>query len=368
MTEPESAKQYTLKERVKKRIRYFVLKRASSKIWKEKHDVLLSKYPEFRRAPDPSILQKHRNLWKVFNNTFDNATFKVCCGISGVSDFRYVPEEIFRTDIEPTLNNNREAHFQANKSFYNRRYESGIFPKDLMHVIDGELLDSQLNPISYEQAKSLCQSFDYPVVVKPNRDSYGGKNVRFACNKTNLLAILKNSVNVVVQEKIKQHESMAKYHQNSMNTIRVYLYKSVTDNQIHILGMMPRFGNGGSLDNVSNGGMSSYIDDEGHLQGYAVGIMLDKFTKHPVSGESFTGTIPDVEKLKDLSIKIARKLFLLRIVGLDLCYDESGTWRVIEINTTGHTIRALQYQGVPFFERFTQEVIEYCLKNHWANK
>ncbi|REL23993.1 ATP-grasp domain-containing protein [Rhodohalobacter sp. SW132] len=358
--------QQPVRDIFKKLAYYISLRRAAGKRWGEKYQHLFKTHPHLNQPLPPDIQKKHRDIWEPFNRDFSDDTLKFCSSFSGNADPKMIPEEIFRADIEPSLNRYPEAHFQAHKSFYNRWFSAGIFPDDLLHVISGEILDHTYSTLSFKDALMKCANFTYPVVVKPNKDSYGGKGIRFVESAGELRKIIRNRKNIVVQKKIRQHPEMARFYEESLNTVRVYLYKSVKDNRIHILGMMPRMGNGGGLDNISSGGIASYIEEDGTLCGFAFGRNMKKFTEHPVSGTPFTGTLPRLEELKKLSIKVAGKLFLLRIVGLDLCYDHTGRWRVIEINTTGHTIRSIQHNGKPFFGRFTGEVIEYCKRNHWA--
>jgi hypothetical protein len=108
------------------------------------------------------------------------------------------------------------------------------------------------------------------------------------------------------------------------------------------------------------------INKEGFLNGYAVDKYGQRFTTHPDTGCNFNDKIPACDELKGLALKISERVYLNRVIGLDLCYDSSGRWRVIEINTKGHTIRFAQYGGQPFFGEFTNEVIEHCQKNHWT--
>jgi len=102
------------------------------------------------------------------------------------------------------------------------------------------------------------------------------------------------------------------------------------------------------------------------LNGFALDRYGQKYEQHPVSGVSFNGEIPNFEELNKLAKVVAGQLHLLRIIGLDLFYDENEQWRMLEINTKGHSIRFAQYAGQPFFGEFTKEVIEYCKENHWA--
>jgi hypothetical protein len=185
-------------------------------------------------------------------------------------------------------------------------------------------------------------------------------------SKEQLLSKMKRKENFVVQEKIQQHETQSKLHPPSLNTVRVYLYKSVKDNQTYIINIAQRMGNGGALDNVASGGLISMIREDGQMHGYALDRYGKKFETHPVTGMPFNHVLPELDAMKNLAVEVASKLFHLRVVGLDLCYDSTGTWRIIEINTKGHSIRFSQYPGRPFFGELMDEVREYCKINHWA--
>ena len=355
-----------LKNRLKALGLYLYRKRGAKKAWDRRHNIVFGKHPEFKEPLSRELLQKHRSAWEPFNKNFSNDTLKICRSISSITDPMIIPEEIFQADIEPSLNEFNEAHYLAHKSFYSQWYKKGLFPEDLMHVVDGEILDSHYKSISMDTAADLCTSFSYPVVMKPSMETGGGKNIRFVESSSQLLKLIKKHKNAVIQKKILQHPELAKYHDRSLNTVRVYLYRSVTDSKFHIINTVFRMGNGGQLDNVTAGGIVSRVKSDGHLHGYALDMYGQKYINHPVSKQPFTGAIPDFKKLNNLSLEIAQKLFLLRIVGLDLCYDKDGRWRLIEINTRSHSIRFAQYAGVPFFGKYTEEVIEYCKAHHWA--
>jgi len=356
------------KEKLKMLLIYLSRKRGAKKAWDARHGIVFDHHPEFNSELDKGLRSAHREVWEPFNRSFNDATLKICRSTSGSvkPNPLIIPEEIFQTDIEPSLNRHPEAHYLAHKSFYNRLYEKGVFPDDLLHVVNGELLDDRYKTIDIGQAEALVENFSYPLVVKPNIDTWGGSEIQFVKGAKTLKKVIRSKQNIVVQKKILQHTELAKYHEKSLNTVRVYLYKSVSDNSVHIVNTVFRMGNGMPIDNVASGGLVSLVKDDGFMHGYALDRYGKKYTEHPLSGLPFTGEIPEFGELQNLATEIARKLFLLRVVGLDLCYDESGRWRAIEINTKGHSIRFAQYAGVPFFGNFTPEVISYCKKNHWA--
>jgi len=354
------------KEKLKRVVIYLSRKRGAKKAWHKRHGIVFDKHPEFKKPLDAAVRREHRKIWEPFNRRFDDATLKICRSTSGVADPMIIPEEIFQADIEPSLNRMSDAHYLGHKSLYNRWFSEGIFPKDYLHNIDGELLDASYSRVRAESVKELAAQMPYPVILKPSLDSWGGNEINFIENEEQLLEKMKGKRNFVVQEKIRQHETQQLLHPPSLNTVRVYLYKSVKDNRTHIVNIAQRIGNGGQLDNVASGGLISLVREDGRMHGYALDRYGQKFENHPVTGLPFSQALPEFEALKTLAVEIASKLFHLRVVGLDLCFDSSGTWRIIEINTKGHSIRFAQYAGRPFFGDHMDEVKEYCIEKHWA--
>jgi hypothetical protein len=360
-------KNLPFKSRIRNFLSYYQVLRGARIGWKDRFKKIFVIHPEFR-TPDQEMLEdNHRKYWEAFSGKVSMNTYRVCKSISGCSTPEYIPEEIYVADIEATLNRDISIDYYNNKSFYNLWFPGSVFPKDFIHNVDGEFLDSNLNAITYNQVAAIAQTLDYPVVIKPTKDSGGGKNVFFPANPDELLSLIGTNKNLVVQEKIRQHEFFSKYNPHGLNSIRVSLYRSVRDNKIHVLNSTLRMGMGGSLDNETAGGIYSLINEDGRLNGYAINKDGTRFERHPDTLLGFDEKIPDMEGLRELAIKVTSRIFYARIVSLDACYDAGGNWRIIEANVLGqHTIRFAQYSGQPFFNRFTAEVVEYCKENHWA--
>jgi len=358
----------TLKDRLKNVLLYISRKRGAKKSWEQRHQKVFDLNDSYNKPCNTSVETEHQKIWSVFRRRVDMSTLRICKNISGKSDARIIPEDIFVSDIEPTLLADESVHFLSHKSFYNRWFPEGVFPTDILHCINGQYLDSNLEPITFKEFRTNAQDITFPVVMKPNKDSFGGKDVYFIKNFDTLIELCRQSKDFVVQERIIQNDFFNKFNPVGLNTIRVYVYKSVVDDSYHVLNMTLRMGKGGSLDNETSGGIHTMINEDGFLNNYAVEKYGQKYAKHPDSGYSFDSKIPAFDDLKDLSIKIAEQIFFSRIVGLDMCYDKNNKWRVIEVNTKGHTIRFSQYGGQPFFGEFTEEVIKYTTTNHWALK
>ena len=309
----------------------------------------------------------HKKYWKAFSKNVNISTFRVCHQTSGISNPKFIPEEVFMADIQPSLNRDAGTEYYDNKSLYYQWTPEAVFPIAYIHNIDGEYLNSNLQIISFEEVIAITKELSYPVVIKPNKDSGGGKNVFFPNTADELIAHLEKNKNVIVQEKIRQHDFFNKYNKHGLNTIRIVLYRSVVDNRIHVLNTTLRMGLGGSLDNETAGGIYTLIKKDGSLNGYALNKDGTKYYSHPDTGIDFNGKLPDIENLWDLTKRITGQIYYARIVSLDACMDNDKKWRLVEANVFGqHTIRFAQYSGEPFLNEFTDEVLEYCLKRHWA--
>ena len=354
------------KEKTKNSLFYLSRKRGAERSWKKRHKKVLDLNVSYGAPIRREVEQKHRELWSDFRSEVDLTTLRICGNISGVQDEKIIPEDIFVSDIEPSLVIDPSVNFLSIKSFYNRWFPEGIFPKDISHRIAGKFYDKNLNGINFSDFKKIAEEQSYPVVLKPNRESYGGQGVFFVKNSDELISAIENVQDFVLQERISQHSFFQKFNPHGLNTIRVYVYRSVLDEELNILVMALRMGKDGSLDNETAGGIHTRIRPDGILNGYAVDKYGYKYYKHPNTGIKFNLQIPDFDDLKKLAVKIAGNIFFTRIIGMDATYDENGNWRIIEINTKGHTLRFAQYGGQPFFGDFTEEVIEYCKQKHWA--
>lgn len=359
-------KDLSLKDRLKNAILYISRIRGAKRSWDKRHKKVLELNNSYNNSCDTIIESEHQEKWSSFRWQVDKTTLRITKNISGVSDANIVPEDIYVSDIEPSLEIDSSVNYLSNKSFYNRWFKEGNFPEEFLHNLEGQYYNSNLKKITFDKFKSLAKNQTYPVVFKPNWGTYGGKGVKFIESYENLIELSKNKNNFVVQEQIEQHSYFDKFNPVGLNTIRVYLYRSVLDDELHILTMALRMGKDGSLDNETAGGIHTMINFDGSLNGYAVDKYGSKYYEHPNTGYKFNSIIPDYEGLKDLSTKVADKVFLSRVIGLDACLDKNGQWRIIEINTKGHAPRIAQYGGQPFFGEFTDEVIKYCKQNHWA--
>jgi hypothetical protein len=345
----------------------WLFRKSSKYHWRGRYKQMRKMHPEYMRPCDGRVIKEHLALWRQIDRNVNLTTLFVCCNISGRQDPRIVPEEIFRSDIEPCFIRQRGADFQGYKNIYDKWYGRGLFAESLFHNMEGVICDGNYEKLKESQIETLLNSFNYPVVFKPSIQSGGGVGVCFPRSKEELQAQMKGRSNYVVQRKMRQHAFLDQFGLTAgLNTFRVCTYKSVADNTSHILNVAVRVGRGGGLDNETAGGLVCYVGDGGKLNHYAVDGLGGKFESHPDTGVKFGADnqiVPNFEEMKRLAIQLTELTYYHRLLSLDLCVDPDGRWFATEVNLQSQTVRFSQYAGYPFFGRFTDEIIEYYKAN-----
>jgi hypothetical protein len=145
-----------------------------------------------------------------------------------------------------------------------------------------------------------------------------------------LIRILLEVNDYVIQEKIEQHKLLARYHSESVNTVRIMTIKNKTG--VHVLDAIMRFGTGGSsVDNLSAGGIAVGVDcSKGCLKeyGYKVSLrptpIIKRVLKHDDSDILFKDfNIPFFTQAVD-EIKKMHSLLDLHSIGWDAAISEEG--------------------------------------------
>jgi hypothetical protein len=188
---------FSFKANLKKSVIYCNLKNGIYKSWSNR----FKKIDSNKLTPidkDKEVLYKKK--WSLFHSNINLKTLRLCTNLTGQFSDSYVPEEVFALDIEKTLNPDSNVDFISNKSFYNHWFGKGIFPKDVFHKIDGKYYNENLEPINFEKVRDL--NIKFPVVLKPNRDTYGGADINFVKNRESLLKLVTIRKNFCSSRKI----------------------------------------------------------------------------------------------------------------------------------------------------------------------
>ncbi len=172
------------------------------------------------------------------------------------------------------------------------------------------------------------------LIIKKNRDSWGGKNI-FKVDLNLDINIIKEiyqkviQSSYIVQDLIIQHPGMSKINPHSVNTLRFTTYNN--KKEIRLLPTLLRSASRKTfIDNISSGGGYVGVNDTtGTLKEYFyTSIDLGKgeiYTKHPQTDLVFEGyEVPFFKESLKLALDAAHAIPEAAIVGWDIAIEESG--------------------------------------------
>lgn len=302
--------------------------------------------------------KEYLDYWKEVSPLVSFKTAEISKTLSGVFNKKIIPEEFYTLYFEPYLNNSKSVTFYENKSIYSKWFGKGIFPKNFFHKFDGNYYTYDfeiINDIETFIDEEMSQEV-FPVVAKPNKDTFGGIGVNFIDSKEELKKVIDEYSDLVVEEKLQQSELMSNIAGDNLSTVRVTLYKDTKGN-FHILEANIRMGKDGGLDNEGSGGIACNINSDSSLNKYATDRYANKYLQHPNSDVVFAGKkLPLYETLIKTSKDVFRQVIGARIVGLDMLLDPTDQWRCIELSLFGLTTKPSQYAGDPFLGEYTDEI------------
>ena len=303
-----------------------------------------------------------KKYWKQYVKFPSTIFHRWYSGANGIKDVRYIPEDYFYDVIERYYNDMSLEPAYTDKAMFKKLYPEIKQPTTIVLNMNGLFYDENYNLITLEDAYKLVQKYNR-IVIKPTRDSGGGKNVRIVeINNFDDEDCIKlfNEYNkdYIVQVPIKQHPQLAALHPESVNTIRIM---SMFDNgEVTILSAIVRMGVGDSrVDNECSGGINCGIDEYGHLSSIAYDGSGKKYKRHPQGFEFNKGYIPSYERIIEIIKKQHKILPYFGLISWDFTVDENEEPIMIELNLRWCAINFHQFHhGALFGDR-----TDYILKN-----
>ncbi len=332
--------------------------------------------PSLFRKIDVELENKHKKYWKTLFPNITTEWLRYYVNISEIPEYRYIPEDIYYAIIERRLNDINMSDHISNKCNYDIYYPNILFPYCFLKNSSGTFMDSSNKIITSLRAQEIFSSIKEDIVVKPSIESGGGTNVRkyiysngkhIDCNgNSTTLKIIVDlyQKNFVIQRVIKQYPFYENFNETSVNTFRVYTYRSVLDETVQVLNIVLRMGRKGSFcDNQRAGGISVGVDlKNGILNTYGINsITGTKYAHNPDSDQLFKGLqMHGFDKIIPFVKTVAAKIPSQRLLSFDLAFNKDDKIIVIEINTADMGINFLQVHGTPLFGNYTDEIVEYC--------
>lgn len=281
---------------------------------------------------------------------------------NGVFDIKYLPDDIYYTEIQAYFNNIPAAHIVDHKGYYESLFPDIRHPKLIAKRLNGYwLIKNQCVDVD-EVVRQMC--FEKIVFVKKATNSCGGAGV-FVLEGESLsykgIKELFTSLDgdIVIQKCLKQCAELRNINEFSINTMR---FMSIIDRtgEVIILSRSLRMGtNNSRVDNAHSGGISCGMDESGQLKDFALSLKGDKYYKHPNSGIAFRDVV--LPRIKDIDevIKIcALRVPHFRIVAWDIILEEDYIPTLIEANLYDAGMDVPQLTNGPLFGDRTKILLE----------
>lgn len=287
--------------------------------------------------------------------------------ISGIFKKEYLPEDLFHSTIEPTLNNYSLAKGLTDKNYLTKIFLGIKHPEGVIKNINGVFFNNKGILITKEEAITNCSKFN-KLIVKPSIDSYGGRNI-IVLNLNGKSSQYKNhsikevfdsyQKDFIIQIFLSQNKKMKSLNPTSINTIRII--SLLWENKVNILHAIVRLGRKNSyVDNTGQGGLFCQIKSDGNLvnKGYDGESNMFLETDTNIKFKDFK--VPFYDRLKEEVYELHKQVPHFRLVSWDLALDNENKTVLIEYNVVGQGVDGYEYTNGPFFGEFTNKVLRYC--------
>lgn len=219
--------------------------------------------------------------------------------------------------------NNEIVRIYNDKSFFHNFENKAQFNKIFNNYLrrDWLLLDNNC-----DEFINFIKSHD-AIIVKPI-DSSGGQGVeKFKYinddEAKKLYDKLLENKQLLIEDCIQQHQAMNSLYENSVNTLRLFTFYK--NGQTYFLQAILKIGNGGVIDNFSNGGMYTYLDENGTVFVEAIDRDDNIYYEHPISHSKIVGfKVPMFQDAINLVKECAKVIPEVSYVGWDVAISKNG--------------------------------------------
>lgn len=298
---------------------------------------------------------------------------------TGEFDYRYIPEYIFSTKLEPRQNQRADVLPLENKNMLSVVFcgiKSNVrTPKTFVMCVKGRCFDAERNIISREKVVETLKNTNggrYGAVIKLTVDTSSGRGVRIleiadgkdVIENESLENVLSQmGDNFVVQEKLIPHPAFATLYPKSINTLRVITY--MVDETIKVAPIILRIGQGGgTVDNAHAGGMFIGVTDEGKLLKEAFTEYQTRYTVHPDTNIQFENyQLPCIPEIRQTAIRLHQQVPMLQFVSWDFTVDKEENIVLIEANLHSQSVWLSQIaHGKSIFGEDTGKMLQQARK------
>jgi hypothetical protein len=328
------------------------------------------------------IINEYINLFRPLKKKPSVDFLECMINISGIASYQYIPENIHYSCIEPALNSRPFALCYNDKNLFELILAEfkNLFPDAILRGINGVIYNSSYNYIGNNEISKIISNLNIgeDFIIKPGIETGGGSNVKVIQKKSDAIKekngdfeipfdsfakymMTKFNGNFIMQKKIQQSNYFSCFNESSLNTVRLYTYRSVIDETIIPLHAYIRFGNIGSpVDSSSQGGRTCGVSLDGKLNSFALGRYGEKYQNLQVLKKHKGLPVPKFQDMIKFSKAIAPFFKYHRLLGFDFAVDDNNAVRLLEVNNLYVGIINQQMNTGPLFREYTKEIIDFC--------
>lgn len=299
-------------------------------------------------------------FWKPYGRT-DPIYQQYYSEKNDMQDVRYLPDDLYYTQIQYYFNDIPAAHIVDHKGYYDVLFPDIKHPEMIAKRINGYwMINNQC--VDVETVVVACTEQNI-VFVKPATGSCGGSGIQVLedenlCKEKILEAISSIEGDIVIQKRLEQCAELSQLNEASVNTMRIM---SLIDKkrEVVILSRSLRMGVGKKrLDNAHSGGIFVGIHEDGRLRDFAMTLKGERFYVHPASGVEFKNTVlPNMAEVEASVKKCALRIPAFRIVAWDIILDKDHAPTLVEANLYNAGMDVPQLANGPLFGDRTNEYL-----------
>lgn len=326
----------------------------------------ISKFNYQKRELSDEQKKEIDNFWKPYTKNICYKWHEFFYSITGNFDPAYIPEDLMLTDIEGYLNDWEMAHGIDNKNNYEFYFPEIKHPKVAFRRIKNIYHLGDYSVCSIEEALENAMDFN-SIIIKRSIETGNGSSILFwnkEDGKDKLRKLISGeSVDIIAQEFVKQHHSLAEFNPSSVNSIRIVTL--IYDNKVDFLCAYLRIGQEGTkIDNVCAGGMCSAVDKSGYLCGYAYDKRANKLYESPTGKKFDSYRIPGWDKVLNKCYSMHQKMGNFRIVSWDIAIGEDEEPIFVEMNLKYGAMEYHQLFKGPLFGDKTKAILDDVYKKN----
>ena len=271
-------------------------------------------------------------------------------------DVRYVPEKIYRLNLDPGLADRQLLLAWDDKNYFERHQPSLPFPHTYVRNVNGWFLDRDYRHITREEAKRIMLDH-LPLIVKPSLKSGEGKNLRLVSDEEGVKKVFEDyDKNYLVQEKLIQCDLFEQTNPHSVNAMRIVT--AIVNGEAKFLSGMLLTNTTDAIACNTNkapgeGVFFIGVNDEGRFVDTGYFENAKQLRTLP-NGFTFGGRqVPAYKEAVKLAVEAHESMPMLGIIGWDITIDKDNKPIIIEWNLRGIGMYHSQLNTGPLFGKYS---------------